>query len=218
MAGEIDAFLYFGPAMNGGKPSQIDGETGDAIESKDSGGYGRSMAIQGYSINFTHVMDHTEETKSQSDGSQMHEPEIQTITVTKLVDAASPQLLCAMWEGTQYTDAWISQRKAGGSKGKSGDYFWQLELIEVSIEQLTWSADAGGQTTESLTLHANKGVYVQYFKQKTTGQLESSAIDYDAEITRVKVKKNGDGNLDPGQKQSLIADVIKELKKQHYIK
>src|SRR6266853_2456884 len=110
MASEIDAFLYFGRSLKGGMPPKIDGETTDAIEREDSGGYGKSMAIQQYSIDFAHPMDHTEEMKNQSDGSQMHEPDVSSISVTKFVDAASPMLLRALWEGTQYKDAWISQR------------------------------------------------------------------------------------------------------------
>jgi len=213
---QLDAFLYFGKSLNNGKPTHINGETGDAIESQSDSEYGKSMAVQGYSIGFTHEMDHTEETDNQSDGTQSHEPEINTITVTKLVDAASPQLLRALWEGTTYKDAWISQRKAGGVKGRSGDYFWQIELQEVSIQNLTWSADGGGQTTESVTLYANKGVYVQYFRQKHTGELEPSPIHYETPAKHRHNKKNGagngsDGDLDPSQKQAVIKDVIKQL-------
>jgi type VI protein secretion system component Hcp len=212
MAGEIDAFLYFGPSIDGRKPKQINGETGDESESQsDAGGYGASMAIQQYSIGFTHQMDHTEEMKHESDESQMHEPEIGSVTITKLVDAASPYLLGALWKGTQYTDAWISQRKAGGAKGKSGDYFWQIELIEVSIESITWSADAGGQTTEQLTLKANKGVYVQYFKQLHTGKLVEKADDCKAEVKRVKGKKNGASDLNPSQIDGIVKEVMKRL-------
>jgi type VI protein secretion system component Hcp len=213
MAGEIDAFLYFGRALKGGKPTQIDGETTDAIEREDSGGFGKSMAIQQYSIDFAHPMDHTEEMKNQSDGSQMHEPDISSISVTKLVDAASPMLLRALWEGTQYKDAWISQRKAGGAKGKSGDYFWQIELQEVAIENLTWSADAGGQTTETIKLHANKGIFVQYFKQKPSGDQVTSAIEYQAVVERPHAKKNGADNMTPSQTDAIVKEVIKRLDK-----
>jgi type VI secretion system Hcp family effector len=213
MAGEIDAFLYFGPALKGGKPPQIDGETSDVIEGKASDGYGKSMAIQTYSIDFVHQMDHTEEMKNKSDGSQMHEPEIQTVSVTKPVDAASPMLLCALWEGTQYRDAWISQRKAGGAKGKSGDYFWQIELQEVSIENLTWSADTGGQTTETIKLHANKGVYVQYFKQTKSGDQETSPIEYQAAIERPHAKKDGAADMTPSQIDAVVKEVLKRIGK-----
>jgi type VI protein secretion system component Hcp len=212
MAGEIDAFLYFGPALKGGKPPQIDGETTDVIERKASDGYGKSMAIQQYSIDFAHPMDHTEEMKNQSDGSQMHEPDISSISVTKLVDAASPMLLKALWEGTQYKDAWISQRKAGGGKGMSGDYFWQIELQEVAIENLTWSADSGGQTTETLKLRATKGVYVQYFRQKKTGDLDTTPIEYQAPIERPH-KKNGADDMTPSQIDAVVKEVLKRLGK-----
>jgi type VI protein secretion system component Hcp len=213
MAGEIDAFLYFGRALKGGKPTQIDGETTDVIESQDSGGFGKSMAIQQYSIDFAHPMDHTEEMKNQSDGSQMHEPTISSISVTKLVDAASPMLLRALWEGTQYKDAWISQRKAGGAKGKSGDYFWQIELQEVSIENLTWNADAGGQTTETIHLKATKAVYVQYFRQKQSGNLDTTPIEYEAPIQRPH-KGNGADDMTPSQIDAVVKEVLKRLKGQ----
>jgi type VI protein secretion system component Hcp len=213
MAGEIDAFLYFGRALKGGKPPQIDGETTDVIEREASEGYGKSMAIQSYSIDFVHQMDHTEEMKSQSDGSQMHEPEVSSISVTKLVDAASPLLLGALWRGTQYENAWISQRKAGGGKGMSGDYFWQIELQTVSIENLTWSADAGGQTTETIKLHAKTCVHAYYYKQRSSGEQVAKAIEYEALIKRPH-NKNGADDMTPSQIDAVVKEVLKRLKGQ----
>jgi type VI protein secretion system component Hcp len=222
MADGIDAFLYFGRALKGGKPQQIDGETTDTIEREAVDGYGKSMSIQTYNIGFKLDASLTEEHVNQSDDKQEHDPEITQITVTKLVDAASPILLSALWFGTQYRNAWISQRKAGGQKSRSGDYFWQIELREVSIIDLTWSADNGGQTMESITLHAAKGAYVQYFKQKHTGELEQSPINFEAAIhskSNKNDKKNGDQRnggatkLDTSQTRSVVNDVIQQLKR-----
>jgi type VI protein secretion system component Hcp len=219
-SGGIDAFLYFGRSLKGGKPQQIDGETTDRIEREASGGYGKSMAIQQYTMGFELNADLTEEHVNQSDDKQDHNPTITTITVTKLADAASPLLLAALWNGTQYEDAWISQRKAGGQQGMSGDYFWQIELQEVSITNIQWSANDSGETTETLTLHTAKGAHVYYYKQTRTGQLEKTAIEFLADIrTTSTSKKNGDKKnagptkLDATQTRSVVNDVIQQLKR-----
>ncbi|HWE72372.1 MAG TPA: type VI secretion system tube protein Hcp [Stellaceae bacterium] len=211
--GGIDAFLYFGRSLKGGKPSQIDGETTDRIEREASGGYGKSMAIQQYTMGFELNTDLTEEHVNESDDKQQHDPTITSITVTKMADAASPYLLAALWQGTQYSDAWISQRKAGGQKGMSGDYFWQIELQEVSISNIQWSASDGGETTETLTLHAAKGIHVYYRKQTHTGELESQKHNFHAAIgTTSTGKKKGPTQLDSTQTQSIVNEVLQRIK------
>jgi len=214
MAGEIDAFLYFGPST-GGKPDWIHGETSDA-ERKGKSGYGSSMAIQSYNLGFELNQDDSEETKDEGGGiSHDHEPKIHDITVTKLVDAASPVLLQALWYATKYKEAWIAQRKAGGVSGRSGGYFWKLRLDTVVITNLAWAADASGQITETITLHCIDGISAHYYKQSHTGQIDSSAVESsDLEIKRTNVKgKDGDRpNLDATQTRSLVNEVIKQIR------
>jgi type VI protein secretion system component Hcp len=215
MAGEIDAFLYFGPSL-GGKPERIDGESGDVVERQGKSGYGNSMAIQGYNLGFELNQDWSEETKDDGGGiSHDHEPQIHDVTITKLVDAASPALLQALWYATKYKEAWIAQRKAGGVQGRSGGYFWRLRLDTVVITNLTWAADASGQVTETVTLHCIDGMRAHYYKQKHTGAIESSPIEWgDVRTKRTNVKgKDGDRpKLDAAQTQSLVNEVIKQIR------
>lgn len=211
--GGIDAFLYFGRSLKGGKPQRIDGETTDRIEREASGGYGKSMAIQQYTMGFELNADLTEEHVNESDDKQHHNPTITSIRVTKAADAASPLLLAALWKGTQYEDAWISQRKAGGQQGMSGDYFWQIELQEVSITNIEWNASDGGETTETLTLQAAKGIHVYYYKQTQTGKLETQAIEFPAPIgTTSTGKKKSPTQLDSTQTQSIVNEVLQRIK------
>jgi len=214
MAGEIDAFLYFGPSM-GGTPEQIDGETGDVIERQTDGGYGKSMTIQSYNVQFELNQDDSEETKDEGGGiSHDHEPKIHDITVTKLLDAASPALLQALWNATKYKVAWIVQRKAGGIQGRSGGYFWKLRLDTVVITNLTWAADSSGQVTETMMLHCKDGMQAYYHKQKHTGELEKQPIPLGvASVKRTNVKsKDGDRpKLDATQTRSLVNEVIKQI-------
>jgi type VI protein secretion system component Hcp len=216
MAGEIDAFLYFGHACKGGKPNQIDGETGDVIERQEENGYGKSMAIQGYTLGFALNQDESEETKGDDGGiSHDHEPQIQDITVTKLIDAASPVLLQALWNATKYEVAWIAQRKAGGVQGRSGGYFWQLRLDTVVIKNLTWAADSSGQITETVTLHCIDGMQAFYYKQSHKGVMDEHAVPWGiAQIkrTNVKSKDNDRPKLDATQTRSLVSDVIKQIR------
>lgn len=216
MAGEIDAFLYFGAAWQGMKAPKIEGETTDIVEKDTFGDYGRSMAIQSYQMGFTHETESTEETQTQGQkGSQAHHPEINDVSVTRLVDAASPNLLLALWNSARYEDAWIVQKKAGGSKGRSGAYFWEVRLREVSIKGLNWNADEGGATKETLTLNC-KGVEVRYYKQKQTGELEQSYLGGNplpedlADLRPNKTK--GDSKLDGSQIASIVQQVIKKIK------
>ena len=215
MASEIDAFLYFGPSL-GGKPEQIDGETGDVVERQAESGYGKSMAIQSYNLGFELNQDSSEETKGEDGGiSHDHEPQIHDVTITKFVDAASPALLQALWNATKYEEAWIAQRKAGGIKGRSGDYFWQLRLDTVVVKDLAWAADASGQITETVTLHCIDGMQAYYYKQKHTGEMESSPVKWGvAKVKRTNVKgKNGDRpQLDATQTRSLVNEVIKQIR------
>jgi type VI protein secretion system component Hcp len=218
MAGEIDAFLYFGAALSGTKAPKLEGETTDVVEKQSVGDYGRSMAITGYDMGFKLEADWTEESPNQNQkDKQAHDPEINDITVNRVVDAASPMLLLALWNAARYEDAWIVQKKAGGAKGKSGSYFWEIHLREVAITNVNWSAEAGGATTEKLTLKC-RGVEVYYYKQKHTGELESSPIGGDPLPEDLDIrpkKKDGDNSkkLDSGDVQRIVGEVLKIIKK-----
>lgn len=174
------------------------------------------MAIQSYNVGFELNQDQSEESKDDQGGiSHVHEPQIQNVTVTKQVDAASPVLLQALWNATKYKVAWIAQRKAGGAQGRSGGYFWKLRFDQVVITNLTWAADASGQITETVTLHCIDGMQAFYHKQSHTGLMDKAAVPYGiAKImrTNVKSKDNNGTQLDATQTRSLVNEVIKQIR------
>lgn len=195
---KIDAFLYFGAKTAGKGPRQINGETSDVLEGKAEGDYGKSMAIKGYDLGFTAHAEGTEETNKTGDSdSNSFDPTVEAVTVRKPVDAATPHLLSAVWYRTVYEEAWLVQKKAGGKKGRSGDYFWEIMLSSVVISNITWSADDSGGLTETLKLEF-QGIDVYYKRQKVTGELEDNAIHTSHYLETVKKTKDDD-NLSDSQ-------------------
>src|SRR5262249_37942585 len=135
-----------------------------------------------------------------------------------------PQLLNALKNATRFERVLISQRKAGGKAGRSGDYFWIIELRDVLISSLQWSAQDSGPTGETLMLTYYDGITVEYFKQNPDGTLVKSAIA--AEITLEDTlkgkdgkdgkdgtgKSNGSGQISETQVQSVVKRVVQEIK------
>lgn len=220
MADAMDAFLRFGRALKGGKPDFIHGETSDHIEHQQQDGHGKSMAITNYSLAFELNADLTEEHQGKDDENQDHDPKITAIKVNKFVDAATPAILEAVHRGTQYKTAMIVQRKAGGQRDRSGSMFWKIEMDEVTITNLEWSGDPSGQTTEVLTLHVAKGVHVEYYQQKHTGEMGAAIPGAFPILTTSRARNqkdgkngNGDGTLNASQSRSIVNDVIQQLKR-----
>ncbi len=218
----IDAFIAFGPPVKGGET--IQGETADVIERKVEEGWGRSIQIKTYSTSFALNTTNTEETHSQAGDVVAPEFEPDKVTIQKYVDAATPQLLKALRNAVRYQRVLISQRKAGGAKGRSGDYFWLIELKNVMISSLQWSSDESGATAETIALTYYDGISVEYYRQKSTGDLEKTPIWYEIDMTDTlqgKDKKNGkDGNsngaaggdLSESQLQTVTKRVLQTLK------
>ena len=223
MPGEIDAFLAFGRPI--ARAPKIEGETFDVIEKEEVDGLARSIQIKSYTASFEVTTTNTEETNSQSGGTQAPRWEPGDFTITKQVDAATPALLSSLAKAGRYECVVVSQRKAGGTKGMSGDYFWIIQLNDVAISRLTWNAD-DGPTTEQITLKYYGDITVWYYRQKATGALEQTGIQGVAQQEQsVKSKNTGDGNganlgnLTNQQTQDLarkLAPMIaKEFKTQH---
>jgi type VI protein secretion system component Hcp len=214
-SGEIDAFLAFGKPMKGGPA--IDGETLDVIERKAEDGLGKSIQIKGYQTNFKLNTTNTEETHSQAGDAVAPTFEAKEFTITKIVDSASPALLNALRCATRYTRVLISQRKAGGVKGRSGDYFWLIELKNVLISSLTWNADESGPTTETMILTYYDEITVEYYKQKPTGELEQSPAWITIPLEEALKSKNGKddtaADLSESQVQSVVKRVVQAIKK-----
>jgi type VI protein secretion system component Hcp len=215
MAGDekIDAFLYFGTKVKGDGPNKIDGETGDIAEKEATSSYGKSMSIKGYQLSITAHAEGTEETQKQDGSKESFDPEIGDVEVTRSVDAASPFLLQAVWKRTVFSDAWIVQKKAGGGgrEGRSGGYFWEINLNIVVVKSLSWNADQDGGLVETLHL-GYQGIETRYYKQKHTGELEKSYLTSDE--LDLQAPKKGDGDSGGGaDAQQIKNDIYKALKK-----
>ena len=210
--GGIDAYLTFmgGKAGRGAAPV-IEGETKDAVEKDWS-----SMQIQSYDLSFDMVAEQTEETVTKTGENVAHNPEFGAVSITKLIDKASPMLLQALYLAARYDEAWIVQRKAGGSKGQSGDYFWEIKLGEVAIKSLKWRASDSGSPTEDITLEYNT-ITAYYRPQKRSGELENTAIQTDEELGQrapSKRRRKG-GDISDSQFEDIVARVARELRGKH---
>jgi type VI secretion system Hcp family effector len=201
----VDAFLTFGQGWANSKSIEIDGETMDSFEK----GFGSSQLTQ-YSLGFSLDTAAGTETDNQSGDTSTHSPELKPIQVTKQVDSASPMIMQSMTIGTIFEDVWIWQKKSGGSKTKSGEYFWMIHLENVNISDCTWTADDSG-LNESLTLTYQK-IDVEYKKQLHTGELDKKSQrgrypEPGAKLSVVKSKQNSD----PTQIEKNILATLKKL-------
>jgi type VI protein secretion system component Hcp len=216
----IDAFLCFGPSKGGANPSKIDGETTDTVEGKDPDGWGKSMAIQTYQFSISLDVSLTEERKDTKGKASTHDPEPPSINVTKQIDSASPYLLTALWKATRYKEAYIAQRKAGGQKGSSGDYFWVIDLRDVAISNINWNGESTGPPTETITLKC-RGVTATYWPQSQSGVMSAGKESPPLDLTTSKAgdkdgdKDNGSGKLDDSQVKSVVDAVVKKLEAQY---
>jgi len=194
MPGEtLDAYLTFTKGIAGrGSAPEIRGETKDATE-KSGGWY--SMQIKSYNFTFELDTSATEETPNNKGETLAHHPQFTPVQVTKIVDIASPFLLAALCLGAKYDKVWISQRKSGAVKGATGDYFWELELREVMVKNLTWNAADDGIPVETITLEY-QGISAWYSPQNRTGELAlDKAVEYDYDLQ----------SADPGDKKNKTA-------------
>lgn len=214
MAGDekIDAFLYFGTKVKGGGPSRIDGETGDIAEKEATGSYGKSMSIKGYTLGFSAHAEGTEETQKADGSTESFDPTVEDVQVTRSVDAASPFLLQAVWNRTKFSDAWIVQKKAGGGgrEGRSGGYYWEINLNQVIVTGLNWNADQDGGLVETLKLNF-QGIEVRYYKQKHSGELEKAPMTSDE--LDLQTSKKGADDSSGVDAQQIKNDIYKTLKK-----
>ena len=124
---------------------------------------------------------------------------------------ASPVIMQAMTMAAVFDDVWIWQKKSGASKERSGDYFWKVHLQNVHISDLTWSADSDN-LTETLSLTYQK-IDVEYYAQKSTGELEKKAIkgQYPEPGAKLSVVKSKADGVDAGDIEQKLLKKLKQL-------
>ena len=101
------------------------------------------------------------------------QPSISEVTVSKLMDKATPNLMLMCADGTHHDEALLTVRKAGGS---------QLEYLTVKLEGVlitsVSTAGSGGedQLTENVTLNFAK-VHVIYQPQDAAGAPDGGPVE-----------------------------------------
>lgn len=212
MAGEtLDAYLTFtsGTAGSGSAP-KIKGETHDATER--SGGWD-SMQIKSYNLKFELDTSGTEETPNKKGDTAAHHPQFQPVQITKTVDVSSPYLLAALCVAARYDKVWIAQRKAGAMKGAAGDYYWEIELRDVTIKNLTWSASTEGIPEETMELEY-QGITAWYTPQKRSGELDlGKAVEYDYDLQSPDPGKNNKASMSESDTDAVVKKVLAMIAK-----
>ena len=224
MADELDAYLTFsdGTAGTGSFPAIV-GETLDVTEKDFS-----SMQIKSYRFAFELEDTETEQTVSKDGKTNPHAPSLRALQVTKSLDMASPQLFKALTAAARFDYVWLWQKKAGGQKGASGDYFWMIEMRQVTVTNVEWSANPGDAPEETISLQYQE-ITAEYLPQKRTGELDQSkrqTADYTPDTAWVpdkgdKGKGNGStdfNDFDPVQMKPFVDKLVKELRRRGVVK
>ncbi len=209
--GVVDAFITFGNGLpsGGGRGFTIDGESDDVFEKQH-----KSSQIQSYTFDFNLSMDSGLETSDGDSGKNTHAPRLEAVTVTKQLDLASPKILFALCNAAVFDWVCIWQKRAGGTKGRSGDYFWKVELRQVNISNLTWTADADGMPVETIRLQYHE-ISVEYIPQKHTGELDKGrhqTAEYSDEHDRRTVRDD-EGRVDIDKVADAVIEKLKRSKK-----
>jgi type VI secretion system secreted protein Hcp len=138
---------------------QIDGIKGESQDSR------HKDWIECTSINWT-ITQPKSATASTAGGHTAERAELSEISISKLVDLASPLLAQACAAGRTIPKAKLEMQRADGN-GEPIKYF-EVELENVLVAHIAPSFDGGGQPTENLGLKFSK-VRWRYTQQKVGG-------------------------------------------------
>ena len=190
MAGDaIDAYLTFfddGKLPNNDSAPFIKGETQDSFEK--GGEDWSSIQIKSYEFSFDLNFDSEEMVGDK--GKQPHEPQVGDVTITKIVDRATPMLLRALWFAAQYDEVALWQRRAGAREKKDA-YFWKISLYDVAIKSLRWSASADDPYPQETLALRYRGLELDYFSQTHTGQIDIAKPTSSDYLELVRPNKDG---------------------------
>ena len=126
------------------KIDTVDGETIDKVFSKDKAIDVLAWSWGGSNSGTTH----------QGGGGGGGKSNFQDMSITKYLDTASPVLLMACADGTHFTKAKLTVRKAGG---KAPVEYFKIEMDEVLITSLSTGGSGGeDRLTENVSLNFAK--------------------------------------------------------------
>jgi len=104
-------------------------------------------------------------------GSGSGKVSVQDLTITKYVDKATPNLMKTCCNGTHYTEAFLTVRKAGGA---SPVEYYVLKMYPVMITNID-SGGSGGEDRLSETVTLNFGkMEVDYTPQMEDGSADAA--------------------------------------------
>ena len=105
---------------------------------------------------------------------------VQDLTVTKYIDAATPGLVLACCKGTHYDSAVLTMRKAGGTALE----YVTLTLTEVLVSSYTCAGSQGeDRVSETFSLNFSKFKF-SYQPQDAKGAKKGGAIDATYDIAK----------------------------------
>ncbi len=158
----VDMFLFF----NAG--DKIEGETQDKVYAAKKGidvlawSWGMSQSGSFHS----------------GSGGGAGKANFQDISVTKWVDKASPNLMFAVAQGKNLTDATLVVRKAGTNPLE----YIVITMTEVMVTSLSTGGSGGeDRLTENISLNFAQ-VKFSYQQQKKDGSKEGGALDFTFDI------------------------------------
>jgi type VI secretion system secreted protein Hcp len=145
---------------------QLDGVKGESADSKHSGW------IECSSVNWS-ITQPKSATASTGGGHTAERAELSEISISKLVDLASPILAQTCACGKTIPKAKLEMQRADG-QGEPIKYY-ELELENVLISHIAPAFSSGGQPTESLGLKFSK-IRWRYTQQKIGGGAGGSTV------------------------------------------
>jgi type VI secretion system Hcp family effector len=220
VAGEFDAYLRFVEGKYGKGQSKIlnvHGETKDVAEKNNPESDFGSIQLKRYDMGVSQDTKTSEESQIKDTDNIVADPKFNPVTITKQVDISTPYLLQAVYVGAIFTKAHIWQRRAGASREVSGGYFLKIELRDVSVVDLKWSA-GDGIPEETLSLEY-RGIKVEYLRQLASGALDKSAPASTDMLWLPKAKNDqtgsdkGGGALSTSDKADLVKQVTDAIRR-----
>ena len=166
---DLDAYLTF---SDDHPKYPITGETQDAFEKGFT-----SIQVRSYEFGFD-VESHPDGIKLQdNDGDTevaYQYPQYRDATFDRVMDKASPKLFAAMHAGIEYEYVALWQKRSGGTRKGTGEYFLKIWFHDVVIKNVKWSASADDPfPKEQLTL-SFRGYTMEYYPQLPTGSLDTA--------------------------------------------
>jgi len=113
-------------------------------------------------------------TVAHGTGSASGKVEFSSISVTKILDIASPKLAANNWAGTHIAKGNIVVRESTGDS--TTKTYFQYDLKEVFVDSISWgAAGGGGKPSESVSFSFNQ-IQIGYSQQNPDGSLQGPVI------------------------------------------